>query len=186
MHRFLTVKWNKIRVSLPVLILFLTLSPSLLLFSESKLEEKSPFLPPGHGAKPAEPEKPQVQTQGPISREIEFRGIAEIGGVYQFSVFNKKDQKGYWLTEDKSEDGISVSNFDEDASTIVIMMNGRSERLTLASATEAPMPVAQSKPPSQPQTRPAVLPPQLQNNNSDNTNRKVVPRRRVILPKKTN
>ena len=155
------------------------------LFSDSKLTEKSPFLPPGYGKEEAKPAEPVVQPQGPISREIEFRGIVQIGGVYQFSIYNKKEQKGYWLKENEREDGISVNNFNEDASTIVVLMNGRSERLTLMAATEKPLPVSQAGPTGPNKKRPAVLPPELRNKKSSNTNRrKVVPRRRVILPKK--
>lgn len=158
------------------------------LCAESSLSEKSPFLPPGHGVKPPEPVKPTVQPEGPITRELEFRGLVEIGGVYQFSIFNKKDQKGYWLKEDKaSESGIVVRDYDEDSSSIIVNMNGRSERLTLMAATENPMPVAQATATT---VNPATpnLPPGLniQQQSNDNTNRRTIPRRRVVLPKKTN
>jgi len=156
-----------------------------LLFAEKKLAEKSPFLPPGYGQEESKTDEPVVQPQGPISREVEFRGIVQIGDVYQFSIYNKKDQKGYWLKQNEGEDGISVNSFDENASTIVVMMNGRSERLTLMSATESPMPAATASPGNKEQARPPGLPPQLQQKSSgSSTNRKVVPRRRVILPKK--
>ncbi len=155
----------------------------LQLFSQNQLAEKSPFLPPGYGQK-VEPPKPTpvIQTQGPISREIEFRGIVQMGGVYQFSIYNTKEQKGYWLKENAVEDGIAVKSYDTDAATIVVTMNGRSERLTLMAASENPMPVAQAAP-STPAKTP--VPPQLQNQSNNNSNnRRVVPRRRVILPKK--
>lgn len=174
------------RFSLTALTLLLALSFTLplSLFAQNKLAEKSPFLPPGHGQKEPEPPKPVVQTQGPISRELEFRGIVQLGGVYQFSIFNKKDQKGYWLKEKQREDGISVTSFDPNASSIVVMMNGRSERLSLMSASENPMPVAQAAP-SGPSKPPGLALPQANNNNADNNNnRRRVPRRRVILPKK--
>lgn len=164
------------------LVLALTVQASL--FSETKLSEKSPFLPPEYGKEEAKPTESVVQPQGQISRELEFRGIVQIGNVYQFSIYNKKEQKGYWLKQNEREDGISVNNFDESASTIVVMMNGRSERLTLMSATESPMPVATASPSNKEQARPPGLPPQLRQKSSGSSNRRVVPRRRVILPKK--
>lgn len=165
-----------------VFLLTLTL-PLSLSSEESQLSESSPFLPPGYGEEAPKPQKPVVQPQGPISREIEFRGVARIGGVYQFSIYNKKEQKGYWLKENAAEDGISISNYNPNSSTIIVLMNGRSERLTLATATEKPLPVAQTKPGSN--ARPPSLPPQLQNKSSNqNKKRRTVPRRRVILPKK--
>ncbi|PXA04522.1 hypothetical protein DDZ13_04925 [Coraliomargarita sinensis] len=153
------------------------------MFSKTSLSEKSPFLPPGYGTEKPEEAEPVVQPQGPISRELEFRGIVQIDGVYQFSLYNKKDQKGYWLKANEREDGISVSNYEADSSTIVVLMNGRSERLTLMTANEKPMPVAQTTPQAQ-TTR--NLPPELNVKKSSNnsSSRKVVPRRRVILPKK--
>lgn len=154
------------------------------LFSDTKLSEKSPFLPPGYGKEETKPTEPVIQPQGPISREIEFRGIVQINGVYQFSIYNKKEQKGYWLKENEGEDGISVSSFDDNAATVVVLMNGRSERLTLMSATEKPLPVATATPGNKQQARPPGLPAEANRKSSGSSNRKVVPRRRVILPKK--
>ena len=170
-----------------LLVLLLAL-PSSITFADT-LAKKSPFLPPGHGAKAPEPVKPSVQPQGPISRELEFRGIVELGGVYKFSIFNKKDQKGYWLTENEAlESGLSARGYDADSSSIIVNMNGRSERLTLMSATDNPMPVAQAKlPAAKPQRPLAGLPPQVANpNQTGNNTKRVIPRRRVVLPKRTN
>jgi len=170
------------RISTVSLALSLIFQPAL--FPDGQLSEKSPFLPPGYGQEETKPVEPVVQPQGPISREIEFRGIVEIGGEYQFSLFNKKEQKSYWLKENEREDGISVNNYEEDSSTIVVLMNGRSERLTLMAATEKPLPVAQAAPTTSTRN---PLPPQLQRqsqNQGNGNNRRVVPRRRVILPKK--
>ncbi len=174
------------RKTLLIVLLLFALASGV--FAEKKsLSENSPFLPPGHGEKPPEPPKPQVQPQGPISREIEFRGIVEINGVRQFSIYNKKEQKGYWLKENELEDGISVNNYEKDASTIVVLMNGRSERLSLMTASENPMPVTKAAPSGNRQATKPALPPQLNANQSnDNSKRRNVPRRRVILPKKSN
>jgi hypothetical protein len=165
------------------LLQLLAFTLSLSLFADSQLSKNSPFLPPGYGEKEPEPPAPVVQPQGPISREIEFRGIVQMGGVYQFSIYNKTEQKGYWMKENAREGGVSVNSFDATSSTIVVVMNGRSERLTLMTATESPMPVAQAIPAA---SNKNILPPQLQNPSSatNTNNRRVVPRRRVILPKK--
>jgi hypothetical protein len=170
----------------------LILLQSLSLLSAKELSEKSPFLPPGHGAKnEAVQVKPVVPAQGPLSREIEFRGVVQIGGVFQFSIFKKKDQKGYWLRENITEDGITARSYDAASSTLVVNMNGRSERLTLMTATDNPLPVAKVNPaatPSQPTRPPTITPPQPPQLNKSNANnsRRVVPRRRVVLPKTQN
>ncbi len=153
------------------------------------LESKNPFLPPGYGTEKPEPSKPVVQVNGPISREVEFRGLIKLDGNYQFSVFNKSENKSYWIMENQSEGGITVRGYDARSKTITVNMNGRSERLTLMSATDAPLPVVSSvTQTATPNANQPVLPPglgNLTNKNSNNSNRRtVVPRRRVILPKK--
>jgi hypothetical protein len=168
----------------------LTLTLTLTLFSAQSaaadtLESQNPFLPPGYGEKEEVAPPPVVQTNGPISREVEFRGIVQFDGRYQFSLFNKSENKGYWLFENQSEGGISVRGYDADSKTITVNMNGRSERLTLMSASDAPLPVVSSvNQPATPGANQPVLPPGLENaNNNDQDRRRVIPRRRVILPR---
>ena len=176
-----------LRAGLPIFfcVLLLALTFNGLLHAETKLAGNSPFLPPGYGEDDKEPEKPVVQPQGPISREVEFRGIIQMDGEYQISVYNKKKQRGYWLKEDETEDGLSVKNFDPESSTVIVNMNGRSEQLTLMAATESPMPVTKAKPQQPDKGRIPVLPRQAQKKTSSSgKKRRVVPRRRVILPKK--
>jgi hypothetical protein len=152
--------------------------------SEETLQSSSPFLPPGYGEKEEEAAPPPVAapTQGPLSREIEFRGVVQIGKTYQFSLFSKKENKGYWIEEDTSESGIRVRDFNPSNSTLVISKNGRSERLTMVSATDSPLPVAVSTTSNDaPKAKPKNSRPNA--NASSNKRRRVVPRRRVILPK---
>ena len=163
-------------------ILLFSLTLPLSLFSDSQLSEKSPFLPPGHGVKVKPVEQPTVQPQGPISREIEFRGLIQIGGTYQFSIFNKREQKGYWLKENVAQEGISVRGYDANSSTVIVNMNGRSERLTLMAATDNPLPVAKAQTPPPSNVNQPTLPPQITNQNKQGNARRVIPRRRVILP----
>ena len=163
---------------------------SVSILSAETLESSNPFLPPGYSDKKEAP-KPVVQSNGPISREIEFRGLAEMDGQYQFSLFNKRDQKSYWLKENEAAaQGISVRNYDSVSRSLTVIMSGRTERLTLMTASSSPIPVVTSV--SQPVTtngnaKQPALPPMLQNitkANNNNSTRKAVPRRRVILPKK--
>ena len=165
------------KVSLIVLAC-LTLGISLAAAS-SKLESNSPFLPPGHNTmKVATPTPPVVN--GPLSRELEFRGIVQMNGIYQFSLFNKKINRGYWIAENGAESGISVRNFDLSGMRITVTQNGRSEQLTLMTATDSPLPVAFSMTPQAP---PGITLPGLNNRPKPPLTRRVIPRRRVIMPK---
>ena len=168
---------------------FALLTGASVLSAES-LENSNPFLPPGFGEKKEVP-KPVVQSNGPISREIEFRGLVKMKGQYQFSLFNKRDQKSYWLKENEAAaQGSSGRNYDSGSQSLTVSMSGRTERITLIAANSSPLPVVASvSPPINTigNDKQPGLPPPLQNVTKPNTNngsKKTVPRRRVILPKK--
>lgn len=170
-----------------LLCVLFTLTSSLSLSSQT-LVSRSPFLPHDHKKKTAPVVPKPVATNGAIARQIEFRGIVQMNGVYKFSLFNKSDQKGYWIPEGESRDNIKITKFDADSKTVTVSQNGRTEKLTLMESTDVPMAVAVSAPPAKAKTGNSTnrgLPPGLTvqvNNNSKPTT--TVPRRRVILPKK--
>lgn len=153
---------------------------------DSQLKTNSPFLPPGYKDSKVVVAPPIVQqTNGAISREIEFRGVVQFNGVYEFSLFNKTEQRGYWIAENQSDGGISVSSFAPDSMAVTVTLNGRSESLSLMSATDSPLPVpaSQSTPAKTPSVRPNI-PGLNTSKTASDTRRTVIPRRRVILPKK--
>jgi len=163
---------------------------SVSILSAETLESSNPFLPPGYSDKKEAP-KPVVQSNGPISREIEFRGLVKMNGQYQFSLFNRRDQKSYWLKENEAAaQGISVRNYDSNSHSLTVSMSGRTERLTLMTASSSPIPVVASV--SQPvntngKAKQSALLPGPQNiakANNNNSSKIAVPRRRIILPKK--
>lgn len=164
--------------------LTLALLTSFSSLNSETLQSSNPFLPPGYGEKKPEAPKPDVQTNGPLARELEFRGIVQYDGKRQFSVFNKGEKKAYWIKENEMHSGIKVSGYDAKSKSITVVKNGRIEKLSLMSVTEAPVPVASSvtmpKSNNGKQTKISGIKP----NNTQNTNKNTVPRRRVILPKK--
>ena len=158
----------------------------------SKLESHSPFLPPGYSSlKPALPPKVQ-KPNNPLAKELEFRGVVQLNGTYQFSLFKKSENRGYWISENGSKNGISVSKFDPESMNIKVTMNGRSEQLTLMTASESPLPVIAASPPVPNHATPAIsrpTPPNIPTLNSSNktsptVKRRTIPRRRVIVPPK--
>ena len=153
--------------------------------SSSQLESNSPFLPTGYNTNKSEAPTPPPRVNGPLSRELEFRGIVQMNGIYEFSLFNKKLNRGYWIAENGAESGISVRNFDLDAMRISVTLNGRTEQLTLMTATDSPLPVAISttaKPTKQ--ARQPNIPGLTASTTKKKSASRVIPRRRVILPKK--
>ncbi|MEC8614004.1 MAG: VCBS domain-containing protein [Verrucomicrobiota bacterium] len=167
-----------------------SLFTSVSILSAESLKSSNPFLPPNFGEEEEAPQ-PVVQSNGPISREIEFRGLFKMNGQYQFSLFNKRDQKSYWLKENEAAaQGISVRNYDSGSRSLTVSINGRTERITLIAAKSSPLPVVASVSPpvnANANAKQPIIPSSLQKtsngNNNNNVNR-AVPRRRVILPKK--
>lgn len=164
------------------------ITASVSMAADGELDVKSPFLPPGYGESTNKPAaKPKPTTNGPLARELEFRGLIQLNGTFQFSLFNKKENKGYWIKENEAAaHGIKVNSFNQDENSIIVNMNGRTERLTMMTATENPLPVKSSAPPVAKANRPkpSVLPADLQKKSTKTSNSRVIPRRRVILPKK--
>jgi hypothetical protein len=112
-----------------------------------------------------------------------------MNGQYQFSLFNKRDQKSHWLKENEAAaQGISVRNYDSDSGLLTVSMSGRTERLTLKTASSTPLPVLASvSPPINTNGNAKQQPlPVVQSNPKagSDSKRRVVPRRPVILPKK--
>ena len=154
----------------------------------SNLESNSPFLPHGYNKpKPTPPPKPvaQPQVNGPLSKEIEFRGVVQLQGNYEFSLFSKKDNRGYWIAENGSQEGIKVSNFDRDNMRITVTRNGRIEQLTLLSSTDKPLPVVRTRPTTAKAPKTPKIPGLKSSTNKKPSSSRSVPRRRVILPKKS-
>ena len=157
----------------------------------ASIEKQSPFLPPNHGVVIAKPPAPAPAPNGILARELELRGIIQIGGTFQFSLFSKKEKMGYWIAENESANGISIRDFDAGDQSVTVTKNGRTERLSLVSANERPLPIKNTGPvvsrgssgqPAAPP--PASLPALLQNQTKSTPTPGNVVRRRVILPKK--
>ena len=171
-----------------LLLLFSLLSSTALCSAASNLESNSPFLPHGYSkAKPTPPPKPapQPMINGPLAKELEFRGVVQLQGTYQFSLFSKKDNRSYWIAENTSEEGINVGNFDREAMHITVTRNGRSEQLTLLSATDKPLPVVRTRPTTAKAPKTPNIPGLKSSYNKKTSSSRSVPRRRVILPKKS-
>ncbi len=153
--------------------------------ASSKLESNSPFLPPGYSRLKPTPQKPVQQSNSPLARDLEFRGVVQLKGAYQISLFKKSENRGYWIAENSSENGISVSNFDAASMSITVTADGRSEQVSLMAASANPLPVVATSPSATSASPP--LPPNIQapnNTRKSQPTRRTIPRRRVILPPK--
>jgi hypothetical protein len=111
------------------------LSNTILLASYHNLESNNPFSPPKK--QKIQPD-PLPQKNGLISREMEFHGVFKMGGVCEFSLFDKKLNKSYWIMENCYQNGVKVSNFDATNMTIEVTKNDITEKLKIFIATYTP------------------------------------------------
>ncbi len=88
----------------------------------------SPFQAPVNNTPVAPVEAP---TANPLDN-FEFNGLIQIGGVLQASVYDKENNKSYWLTLNQpGEDGIMITDFNDEDQSIVASRNGFTKRMEL-------------------------------------------------------
>lgn len=154
--------------------------------------ENSPFLPPGFQP----PGSAGKAAEAPASSSTyEFRGIYELGGLYHYHLYNKRERKGNWFTEREArEAGVEIVDFDPTGDELVVRVGGRQSSLVLIETSDRTLPV-QSARPAQANVSQQKPNPSVSENNrrrvirpsvrkSRNTNSNV--RRRVIRPPNRN
>lgn len=151
--------------------------------SPNNLITKSPFLPPGYGIKPEEPapvEAPKPVIVGQLSRDLEFRGIFQMGETPpKFSIFDKKEQKGHWIELNGKTDRFEVVDYDKDSGTITVSSGEQREELFMSKPNDSPLsisgdPSTRGNSTLNQNNRPQIEP------NPRQRNGRAVPRRRVI------
>lgn len=142
------------------------------------LESDSPFLPPGYNSNDTISSKP-VQTIAKVA-ELEFRGVVQIGGSYQFSLYDKKLKRSYWIATGAPQAGINVENFDPTDMSLQVTKNDQTQRLILVRANERAISVKQVQSANTGERRLKPVNPAIKTSAPS----KVIPRRRIILPTK--
>jgi len=173
------------RILLFVLLIFW--EPVGELSGESNLVTHSPFLPPDWGQQAAEKPAQPVTQKGPLSRELEFRGVFSMNGVTKFGVFDRNAQKGQWFPLNSGNDRFTVIRYNEGMQTILIKADGRIEELSLKEADDKPLPVMGAlntlRPPSPPPPVNGASNANAEGDDDDASRTSNVPRRRIIRPR---
>ena len=139
------------RISNLVLASFVT----ALALGQEDSEERiaSPFQPPAANTPVAPVTTP---TANPLDN-FEFNGLFKFGGVVQASVYDKENNKSYWLTLNKpGEDGVMVMEFNDEDNSIVASYGGFTKRLELPDPNIVTIKPAAPRPPQAQATRPAT------------------------------
>ena len=155
---------------------------------------KSPFLPPdfqppgGAGAEAVPPAQ---------AGQFEFRGVYQMDGVYYFNLYDKRQQKGSWVSKEKSGGDVPrILEYDIEQDILVVDDGGMRMSLGMIETSDRQLPLATSRPatvsrPGQPATAPAQAPPTRRRvirpasrTTEQNTSGNI--RRRVITPSQSN
>ncbi len=83
-------------------------------------EPRSPF---ERASKPVVVEKPVTVAPSRLDK-MEFTGLLGFGGEITISLYDTETKQSLWVPLDGSQDGISVSGFDEENGTISVSLQG--------------------------------------------------------------
>ena len=147
----------------------------------ANLVENSPFIPDGFDTSKANQAVQKKNAPGVATRDLEFRGVYSLNGTYYFNIYNKKDQKGSWLSLEEGNDAYSVLEFAEESNSLSISIDGEVEELALKTPSDKPIPV-QTKSRSSARTRQRSNVTRRSSGTSAARKRQPVVRRRVVVP----
>ncbi len=140
------------------------------------LVDNSPFIPDNFNAR-QRAKKPTPKRPASAALEFEFRGVYSLGGEYQFSIYNKKQQKGEWVSLGETGSSFEVTGYDETSHSIQLSIDGKTEEITLRTPDNKPIPVQTTRPGATKSRQELAAA-----NRAARAKKKPVVRRRVIVP----
>ena len=109
------------------------------------LVENSPFLPQGFDAGRLD-KSTKPKSAAEISREIEFRGLLQVGDAPEFCLFDKKSQKGQWVSLNDPAAQYQVLSFDPESESIRVQSGDEVQELTISKPASIPAVAARRRP----------------------------------------
>lgn len=152
----------------------------------SNLISNNPFVPSKNSTlnQPQGPAGPQstINKSQVLQKYLQFKSIAIINKKKYFSIFNKRTNKSFWISENETVDNFRVTNYNQLSNTVTITDGINTELITIITANEAPLNVASAAAP--PNNQEAVAPPVPGASQQNNKKTTTLPRRRVIPVKR--
>jgi hypothetical protein len=152
----------------------------------SNLISNNPFVPSKSSTlnQPQGPAGPQstINKSQVLQKYLEFKSIAIINKKKYFSIFNKRTNKSFWISENETVDNFRVTNYNQLSNTVTITDGINTELITIITANEAPLNVASAV--ALPNNQEAVAPPVPGASQQNNKKTTTLPRRRVIPVKR--
>lgn len=63
--------------------------------------------------------------------QLEFTGYMSLGGKKSVNIYDGANQRSYWIELDTSEQGLQISEFNEQTGSVMISLNGERRRVSL-------------------------------------------------------
>tara|TARA_B100001093_G_scaffold344426_1_gene329187 strand:- start:1859 stop:2461 length:603 start_codon:yes stop_codon:yes gene_type:complete len=154
----------------------------------SNLITNNPFVPQKSGSLDnlnKKPAVPQVTSSKPkvLQKYLEFRSIAIINKKKYFSIFNKRINKSFWISENETVENFRVTNYNHISNSITLSDGINAEIIPIITPNESPLNViSATDPPKNQEARTPQMPGATSKKQNDNS--KTPPRRRVIPVKR--
>lgn len=104
------------------------------------LERRSPFVPYDYKGGPGD-------NNGWAPSELQFRGIFELNGTTEFSLFDVKNKKSTWVALNETTGPYTIENYNPSEQTLSLSINGSPHQLKLSTPDGQPIPIAYQKNP---------------------------------------
>lgn len=154
--------------------------------STSNLITNNPFVPKNNGSlnKAKNPPGPQsiANKSQVLQKYLQFKSIAIINKKKHFSIFNKRTNKPFWITEGETVENFRVTYYNPTSNSISITDGINTEIIPMITANDTPLSIV-SAPTKEGQE---VAKPQIPGTSADQNKDKpkTLPRRRVIPAKR--
>ena len=151
----------------------------------SNLITNNPFVPKNDGSlfKAKNPIGPQsvANKSQVLQKYLQFKSIAIINKKKYFSIFNKRTNKSFWISEGKAVENFRVTDYNPRSNSISITDGINTEIIPIITANETPLSVASIAS----QASQEVATPQLPKASANQSNDKPKnPARRRVIPAK--
>ena len=123
------------------------------------------------------------ENPGVLSKYIQFKSVAIINKKRYFSLFNKRTNKSFWIPQSQAVDSFTVKSFNPNTNSITITDGINTESIAIIASDEKPLQVVTNTPTPK-ENNQKIAPPPTPKKNPGDSNKKPIPRRRVVPIKK--
>lgn len=103
--------------------------------NQSSLITQSPFLPENYNREDHTEERPQTFQQIPQNHFV-LKGVAQLSGVFHFSIFDSQSQRSAWITPGETFNGLTALEFDQIEQHLIARYNNTKQTIGFNTADD--------------------------------------------------